>query len=164
MKLKDEYILAGCCRPAPGERIIGYCSHDGPIKVHRSGCAGLSKVEPDRIVTLEWNEIVASEEFRPGDDFNLLDEIDFRILDHHAKLGVDYSLAVAGALHLDVAMVFERHDRLRLIGLMVRVEPTMIRYRKNIVAGKWIKHRNHTYYELTSRGKAYLNHYLSRKQ
>ncbi|MDD4052649.1 MAG: DUF2250 domain-containing protein [candidate division Zixibacteria bacterium] len=164
MKLKDDYLLARCCRPAQGERIIGYCSHDGPIKVHRAGCAALSKVEPDRIVTLEWNEIVAAEEFRPGDDFNLLDEIDFRILDHHAKLGVDYSLAVAGALRLDATAVFERHDRLRHLGLLVRVEPTMIQYRRNIVAGKWIKHRNHTYYELTPKGKAYLNHHLLRGQ
>ena len=42
-----------------------------------------------------------------------------------------------------------------------RVEPLMIRYRKNIVKGKWIKHRNHTYYELTEKGRKYLAHHES---
>lgn len=63
---------------------------------------------------------------------------------------------VAATLNLDAGDVFARHANLREMALVARVEPTMIHYRKNIVGGKWIKHRNHTYYDLTPKGKAYL--------
>jgi len=33
----------------------------------------------------------------------------------------------------------------------------MIRYRKGIVDGKWIKHRHHTYYALTQKGNRVLD-------
>ncbi len=161
MKLKENYILARCCRPETGERLVGYCSHDGPIKVHRAGCARLATAEPDRLVTLSWDDITAPEESPPDSDYSLLDEIDFRILDHHARYGVDYSRQVAGALRLDAGEVFDRHANLRGMALLVRVAPAMIQYRKNIVPGKWIKHRNHTYYELTAKGQAYLNYHRS---
>lgn len=156
MKLKEAYTLAGCCRPAVGEVITGYCSYDGPIRVHRAGCVHLAKDEPGRLVGLIWDDIIALEDFRPGDDYGRLDGIDFRILDHHDRYGVDYSRQVAAKLNLDTGDVFNRHARLRDLALLARVEPSMIRYRARIIPGKWIKHRNHTYYELTPKGKAYL--------
>jgi hypothetical protein len=163
MKLKERFTLAGCCRPAVGEPITGYCSHNGPVRVHRSGCAQLATAEAGRLVTLAWDDIIAGEDFRPGDDYGALDDIDFRILDHHDHYGVDYSRPVAATLNLDTGDVFSRHARLRSLALLIRVEPTMIQYRKNIVPGKWIKHRNHTYYDLTPKGKAYLAFHRSGK-
>lgn len=163
MNLKEPYTLAGCCRPAVGEPIAGYGSHDGPIRVHRTGCARLTNAEPDRLVTLVWDDIIAPEDFHPGEDYAALDETDFRILSHHNRYGVDYSRQVAATLHLDAGDVSNRHARLRGLELLVRIEPTMIRYRKNIVPGKWIKHRNHTYYDLTPKGKAYLVYHRAGK-
>ena len=37
------------------------------------------------------------------------------------------------------------------------MEGRIIHYRKNIVKGKWIKHRNHTYYEITPEGNQWIN-------
>ena len=51
---------------------------------------------------------------------------------------------------------FVRHRRLRDPGLLRRVQPRIIQYRKGIVDGTWIKHRNHTCYGLTDMGKAVL--------
>lgn len=159
MRLKNEYILAKCCRPASGEPITGYYSHNNIIKVHARGCKNLSGVDAERLVTLEWADITADHESVPGDDYSALDNLDFRILYHHQTLGVDYSLKVAEILHIDKQVVFDRHARLRRMGLLERVEPRIIRYRKSTARGKWIKHRNHTYYDLTEKGRLYLIHH-----
>ena len=93
-------------------------------------------------------------------DYRQLDEIDFKVLKHHLDFGVDYAAVVAKHTHIERAVVFDRHRKLRDLNLLVRVQPKMIQYRKNVVKGKWIKHRNHTYYELTERGKIFLDSYL----
>lgn len=163
MKLKDDYTIANCCQPTQEDEIIGYYSHNNIIKVHKLGCPNLTKAEQGRLVALEWAEIVVGMEFHPDDDYSRLDSVDFSVLDHHLKYGFDYSLKMASLLHLDKKTMFDKHSKLREMKLLERVEPKMIQYRKNIVKGKWIKHRNHTYYDLTEKGRLYLDHYLHRK-
>lgn len=82
-----------------------------------------------------------------------LDSVDYAILTHHQEMGVDYAAVVARHTGIARAEVFVRHRKLRDLGLLERVEPRIIRYRKGIVDGKWIKHRNHTYYDLTALGR-----------
>ncbi|MBN2226658.1 MAG: DUF2250 domain-containing protein [candidate division Zixibacteria bacterium] len=159
MKLKEDYILANCCSPGENDSIVGYYSHNNIIKVHRVDCPNLTKADPERLMTLRWADIVDAEDFAPDDDFHDLDETDFVILAHHETYGVDYSLKVAAVIHLDKQTVFDCHTRLREMGLVKRVKPLIIQYRKNIVKNRWIKHRNHTYYELTEKGKNYLAYY-----
>ena len=162
--LKEGYKTAACCCPQPpDDAILGYFSHDNVVVVHRRECPNLLKVEPSRLVSLAWKEILADEPIRPDEDYLHLDELDFRILRHHQQMGIDYSLVVADILGIEPAQVFERHKKLRNLKLLKRVERVMIRYRKNVVPNKWIKHRNHTYYELTPKGRRYLNHFASQK-
>jgi hypothetical protein len=161
--LKQGYKTAACCRPQPPDSIRGYFSHNNVIVVHRSECANLSKVQPERLIGLVWEEILREEAAGPEEDYGHLDQLDFRILQHHREMGMDYSLVVADALGIEPAQVFERHKKLRDLKLLKRVERMMIRYRKNVVPNKWIKHRNHTYYELTPKGRRYLDHFTSRQ-
>ena len=108
---------------------------------------------------MTWEEIlVEDDEHTPAHDpdFKLLDETDFMILKHHSVMGVDYAAVVAKSLGIDRATVFKRHRKLRDLELLVRVQPKMIQYRKGIVKNKWIKHRNHTYYEITEKGRQLL--------
>ncbi len=156
-RLKEPYGLAGCCDPQIGQTIVGYHSFDGGIKVHQSDCKNLSKPDAARLVSLEWDDILAEPEFEPGSDYKELNSIDWRVLAFHKKFGVDYSHSVARGLHLPKEETFSRHKQLKENGLLKRVEPSIIRYRKGIVDNKWIKHRNHTYYELTERGEKYLS-------
>jgi len=156
MKLKEDYILANCCTPTEHDTIVGYYSHNNIIKVHRADCPNLAKTDPERLITLNWRDIITEKDFTPDDDFHELDATDFIILEHHEKYGVDYSLKVASVLHIDKQLVFDRHTKLREMGLIKRVKALIIQYRKNIVKNKWIKHRNHTYYELTEKGEKYL--------
>ena len=163
IKLLEKYILAKCCRPNLKDNIVGYFSYDDFIKVHRRDCANLRKAEPERLVELEWGKILKRDEFTPDADYEQLDQADFVILQHHLEYGVDYSLKVAQITRLSKQTVFERHKKLRDLKLLKRVEPVMIRYRKGVVDNKWIKHRNHTYYELTKKGRNYLDYYLGKK-
>lgn len=163
--LKDQYTRAKCCRPSPPDPIIGYFSFDRVnIKVHAGGCPNLDKAEPDRLVELAWDDILAAPEFAPGEDYKNLDDLDWRIMQHHRDYGVDYSLKVARVLHAGKQAVFDGHAKLRQMKLLERVKPLIIQYRKGIVDNKWVKHRNHTYYDLTGRGNQYLDYHLSRKR
>jgi len=163
IKLKENYIRARCCSPAPGDRIVGYYSHDNRLKVHRHDCPNLSKSEPTRLVQLEWDAILQEQAISPEKDYTQLDETDFAILNHHHTHGIDYSLMVARALAIDKQTAFSHHKKLRAMGLLRRVEAVIVQYRKGLVDHKWIKHRNHTYYDLTSKGSRYLGYYLSEK-
>lgn len=160
MKLITGYSLAGCCRPTKRDVIIGYYSHENSIKVHRADCGNLSRAEQSRLIELNWTEIAEDELTRSREEVRILEEIDYLILKHHSTYGADYSLAVAAQLRQDKELVFKRHDYLREQGFLKRVAPVMIQYRKKIVKGKWVKHRNHTYYELTPKGKETLQRAL----
>ena len=159
--LNEDYRLSLCCNPLPGDAVAGFLKPEsGIISVHKKGCANIKSIEKERLIDLKWNEIIktnAESEIAQDPVFNELDEIDFRILKHHAEMGVDYAAVVARCTKIDRATVFKRHKKLRDLKLLARVQPRMIRYRKNIVDNKWIKHRNHTYYEITDRGRDILS-------
>lgn len=161
VRLKEQYTRAMCCTPCPPTAITGYFSHDRiTLKVHRADCPNLLKAPADRLVTLQWSDILAGEQFKPDADYAELDELDWRVMKLHREYGVDYSLKVARMLAADKGAVFESHAKLRKMGLLERVEPLIIQYRKGIVNNRWIKHRNHTYYDLTRRGNQYLDYHL----
>ena len=158
MKLKEDYVLARCCSPSTADRIVGYYSHDNCLKVHRHDCASLTKADRARLVPLSWNDILADEHFVPGSDYYGLYDLDFAVLRHHSEYGIDYSLMLAKMLTMSKQEAFERHRKLKALGLLQRVEPRIVQYRNGIADHKWIKHRNHTYYELTEKGRAYLEY------
>jgi hypothetical protein len=153
-----EYRLAQCCAPAAGDDIVGFLKQDADIfSVHRADCPNLNKVPMDRLVILNWDDIRAAGQTGslplPPELVAQLDSVDYAILAHHQEMGVDYAAVVACSTGIARAEVFVRHRKLRDLGLLERVEPRIIRYRKGIVDGKWIKHRNHTYYDLTALGR-----------
>lgn len=163
LKLKEGYKVAGCCSPQPNDSIIGYFSYNNIIAVHKASCNNLQKTETKRLFSLSWVEILDRTEDKPEKDYHQLDELDFRILQHHQVMGVDYSLIVAKILKIEPEQAFERHGKLKSLKLLKRVEKVMIQYRKNIVDTKWIKHRNHTYYQITLKGERYLDFFISQK-
>ena len=159
MRLREGYTAAACCKPAEADSICGYYSHNQIMIVHKRDCVNLKKVDPERVVPLVWAEIKADAEYRPDSDYRQLDALDWRVLKHHQTMGVDYSLVVARSLHTRKDIIFERHRKLRGLKLLQRVKPVMMQYRKGVVDNKWIKHRNHTYYELTKKGQKYLEYH-----
>ncbi len=162
-KLKEGYKIARCCSPQPNDSIIGYFSYNNMVVVHKTSCRNIKNTESERRLSLFWEDISEEEENKPDKDYYQLDELDFRILKHHKVMGVDYSLMVAKILKIETEQAFERHRKLKSLRLLKRVAPVMIRYRKNIVVNKWIKHRNHTYYQITPKGERYLDFFISQE-
>lgn len=158
--INEDYRLALCCNPAPNDKITGFLKPEsGIISVHKKGCHNLKSIQPERLVNLTWTGIIKTESPDNAENdelIRLLDDTDIRILRHHTEMGVDYAAVVAKCLKIDRATVFRRHRKLRDLKLLKRVQPRMIQYRKNIVDNRWIKHRNHTYYEITSKGSQIL--------
>ncbi|MDX1976594.1 MAG: bifunctional (p)ppGpp synthetase/guanosine-3',5'-bis(diphosphate) 3'-pyrophosphohydrolase [Pseudanabaenaceae cyanobacterium bins.68] len=51
------YHLAGCCKPLPGEPIIGLVTQGSnrSISIHRQDCNNLDHVQGDRLLPVSWN-------------------------------------------------------------------------------------------------------------
>jgi GTP diphosphokinase / guanosine-3',5'-bis(diphosphate) 3'-diphosphatase len=50
------YHIAGCCKPLPGESIIGAVTLSSRgISIHRQGCHNIDKIPGDRIIPVNWN-------------------------------------------------------------------------------------------------------------
>ncbi|UCC81055.1 MAG: DUF2250 domain-containing protein, partial [Candidatus Zixiibacteriota bacterium] len=115
--LHQDYRLALCCNPSPEDKITGFLKPDsGRISVHKKGCSNLKSIERERLIDLKWDEIIitgSENDITKDPIFSELDEIDLRILKHHADMGVDYAAVVAKCTRIDRATVFKRHKKLR---------------------------------------------------
>ncbi len=160
MQAELTYKIAKCCTPQDGNPITGYFKEDGTITVHNATCNAVQGLRIERLLKVTWDEIrtteAAADAVPLAPEFAELDETDYFILKHHQEFGMDYSIVVAEVLRVPLEEMQQRHRKLRELGGLKRVQGRVIQYRKNIVKGKWIKHRNHTYYELTSEGKTWI--------
>ncbi len=58
-KGKDEYVIASCCRPIPGDAVIGIKSPDGTVTVHKKTCPvadSIASRHGDWVVVPQWEE------------------------------------------------------------------------------------------------------------
>jgi guanosine-3',5'-bis(diphosphate) 3'-pyrophosphohydrolase len=49
--------LAQCCRPVPGDKIVGYVTRSRGVVIHRQDCYNVvHQDEPERLIAVEWGE------------------------------------------------------------------------------------------------------------
>jgi GTP pyrophosphokinase len=54
--------VAGCCKPLPGDAVIGFITQGRGVSIHRHDCGRLLHLQlssPERIVDIEWGDDVA---------------------------------------------------------------------------------------------------------
>jgi GTP pyrophosphokinase len=52
-----QVLLADCCKPVPGDPIVGYLTQMRGITAHRSDCGNIANAHMNRIVPVAWNPI-----------------------------------------------------------------------------------------------------------
>lgn len=57
LSLGKSYELASCCRPIPGDDVLGYVTKEGLIQIHKRQCSVAATIKSNfgnRIVNVEW--------------------------------------------------------------------------------------------------------------
>ena len=49
-------VPARCCKPVPPEPIVGFVTRGRGVSVHRAGCANVVRLDPARMVPVQWGD------------------------------------------------------------------------------------------------------------
>lgn len=55
--------FANCCKPLPGDDIVGYISRGKGVTIHRTDCSTIHRLERERLIECTWNTTVKESNF-----------------------------------------------------------------------------------------------------
>jgi GTP pyrophosphokinase len=110
--------LSRCCRPVPGDEIIGFVTRGRGVSVHRADCANavsLQEGQADRLIDVEWDEdysggnFVASIEVKAIDREFLLADVAGALSKAHVNI-LTCQLVAGGDQNVAMRFEFELGD------------------------------------------------------
>lgn len=118
--------IARCCKPVPGDEIIGYITRGRGATIHRQDCPNILRLRGDqeRIVKVSWGEakntFPVAVEVKAYDRQGLLGDIS-SILNNESINLIDISLKVNHNLAV-IKLVLEIGDIVQLSRILTRIE------------------------------------------
>ena len=121
-------VFARCCKPEPGDQIIGYITRGRGVTIHRQDCSNMLRTKDrERIVKVSWGEPGASPKTFPvdfqikaydrqglmGDVYNILNLERINLLNFNLK--VTHNLAT-------INLVVEVNDIAQLSRILTKIE------------------------------------------
>lgn len=105
---KDEVVIAGaanvsyklssCCKPVPGDAIVGYVTRGNAIRIHQQSCKFLINADPERTLEASWGHeihkprpIHAALDLKAIDRVGLIRDIASAVASFNVNI-VDFSL------------------------------------------------------------------------
>lgn len=109
--------VASCCKPIPGDKIIGYVTQNQGVSVHRADCRNIiyaTKTKPERLIMVGWGEATAKKY-----------PVDIRIdaLDRHGLIrDITNVIANEDIMMLSLNIVTDTKENIAHISITVEIE------------------------------------------
>ncbi len=132
--------ISQCCRPVPGDEIIGYITMGSGVAVHKAKCPSLLSAEPERLLEVQWSGTASEAHqaellLRAADRRNLLADIssaistdDANIIEMHSRSKAD------NTAEFRVLVEISGLEHLQLLQTHLRQLPGMIEVRRGGLA------------------------------
>ncbi|RWX43981.1 ACT domain-containing protein [Candidatus Electrothrix aarhusensis] len=128
--------ISQCCKPVPGDEVIGFITTGVGISVHKATCPSLLATDPIRWVEVNWSGDIQGRHrtelfLRAEDRKNLLADISSLISSDDADV-VEFSSRTTAENIAEFRVVLEITDRDHLQKLLVHLQqmPDMIEVRR----------------------------------
>nr|WP_255699571.1 bifunctional (p)ppGpp synthetase/guanosine-3',5'-bis(diphosphate) 3'-pyrophosphohydrolase [Luteimonas sp. Y-2-2-4F] len=121
--------IARCCRPLPGEAIVGYLTRARGVSVHRADCAAFERLaarEPQRVLPVEWGGAGGAHEAEAVvegiDRRHLLKDLTNLIAQEDAHVLAIHSEGARGVGRVRLRLQLRVHDHGQFARLLGKIE------------------------------------------
>lgn len=145
VNLKNDVIVAGiddikislasCCKPVPGDRIVGYITKGYGISVHRMVCPNVNNLE-ERIIDVKWNDLNKKYStgilIRTEKQENILLEIVSKASNNNINIKSINTINNEDDIVFDLLLLVENKEKLSKFINDVRIIPKVIEVERTI--------------------------------
>lgn len=136
-----NYIIAACCKPIPGDDVLGYVNEKGEVIVHKQSCPIAMKLKSSfgsRLISVRWDNHLSESflveiEIDGIDSMGVLNRITHIISDDMAVNIRNLTISTdEGLFHGEVGvMVHDARDIEKLCNRLKKIEDVKSAARKN---------------------------------
>lgn len=124
--------FAGCCKPIPGDSIVGFVSRGRGVTVHRTDCVNVPYLDKDRIIKCTWQEdkvksFSASIRIMALDSLGALNEITKIIASQKLNItSISAKPQTKGRSLVDVTLTLNKKEQLPLLINQIKKSESVI--------------------------------------